>query len=166
MTDDGHSAAGHARLITNVRYATIGVIQPVRTHVSGILLEDREPLRRGTARPQVVSGFGPRSEWSVFDLRLGCGVLEYEIILGASRDLTVGTDGELRPLAQGAIVKWKDGTTIALRFEDDARLIDILDIPVGELRDVLALKAADYWRGPNIPSLRWLDAAAVRRQLG
>jgi hypothetical protein len=166
MTADAEMA-GRDRLITNLNYATIARGgQPIRTMVHAILLQAREPLFRGQGRPQVVTGFGPDVAWQVFDLWLGCGRLEYETASYDSPDLFIGHTGEAKPLTQGAILRWADGTTIQLDVQDDKRPLDIVDVPTSQVADVLAVKTASYWVEPNMPTLRWQPAGAVRRHLG
>jgi hypothetical protein len=151
------------RLITNLDFVICG---PVRTFSHALVLQTGPGLFDREKPEYRIRGFTTDASSPTFDIHVKS--IEYTADQAASRDVFIGNDGEPRPLMSGAIFKFADGgPELQLVTSDYKRPLDIMDFE-GEPRqcwDMLLLKAAEYWTGPNMPTLRWLPAASVRRAL-
>lgn len=151
----------HYTLFTNLRFVTLN---GVRTFTRALLLEPSEDLLNRGTTAFGIRGFGTDAAWPVFDVRVPS--LEYTSATGESADLFVSGEGEPRPLATGAILRFKDGPEVQLLAEDGRQAIDIMefapDADIRDVWDVLPRKVAEYYGAPNMPVLNWVRADDVR----
>jgi len=164
------------RLLTNLSYATVypkGADGGVRTNTYALMLtpgEERESLF-GKPAPATIRGLGTTASWPVFDLFLPVGVgIEYTTQSWESPSIIVGdATPEGRPIAQGDVLTFEDGTRIVLDVGDYERPITVDDVPAGEhdrLWRMLERRVASFWTAPNMPLPHYVPADQVRAALG
>ncbi len=144
-------------LITNLQYVSIG---EVRTFCYALLVEENEGLSRGSTMFKV-RGFGTDPAWPVFDIFLKNS--EYRLADACSPHVFIGCDGEMRPMALGYIMQFKDGPALELVVANPKAHLheDRFEGPSGEspiLRvwAVLPPRVRQFMQqGTYMPSLTW-----------
>jgi len=143
-------------LVTNLKFVQA---EPFRLDCSALIVEENIDGIFDHKLYTRIRGFGPDGAWPVFTQWLKKEQLPVEFVGGVSDQskLMMGEDGNTTPLFSGSMLKLGDGTSYFLQAEDGTRPLDIIH----NLEDydliwrILERKAAEYWRAPYMPSLRW-----------
>jgi hypothetical protein len=185
--DGGAGARGRkiGALFTNLQAAVItrggertwlypNAIELRKHQPDGRLIDDPpnlEAIMASLNPPAVhwVRGYGPTGYgWRVFALRLACAWHEYEISdWGAS--LTPEDPDRPGISVPGALILWRDGTTLELAFADSHRPLDVTDITAEpasppNLGIVMRRKIAKYWYGGHIPEITYVNVDQRRAE--
>lgn len=168
------------RLITNLNYVT--VLRPganghgVRTSCAAVLLtpsEERMPMF-GDVAPATIRGFGMDPAWPVFDIFLPDGIgIDYESQAWQSANLIVSDATPAgRPISSGDVLRFGDGTSLALDVEDHERPITYDDWPGGDGEGsdwdsegfwrLLTYRVRSFHTPPFMPLLHFMPSEQVR----
>jgi hypothetical protein len=153
-------------LITNLQRV---LLNDVFTHCSALLLDGASESEFEGGPRNLIAGFGPDPAWPVFQINVVS--LEYELVPADSSQVLMMDDaGKTRPMFRGGIMKLKDGPDLALVVADteqDLCIEKFVGDEITQVWDSLVGKVAQFWRAPNMPVLKWVNAemlAALTRK--
>lgn len=144
-------------LLTNI--GEVQIAPRTRMRCSALLLEDREELCLNPDSRYQIRAFGPHPVWEVLTHWLQCPIEPYELTGAQDDSVLIGSSEDgYRPLFQGSLLQFPDGTKYFLIVADAKRPIDVtvFDSPrtdYDHLWAVLTAKTREYWPGGDPPRL-------------